>query len=101
MNQEFNFKKAQHSKNLKTKWSYKFQVLNLKLGIALRVSVPSANHPHGQENHTQKYINMVLFTVWWLLIKISELSRRVSSLLEESSCDFEECHMKIVKNPSL
>jgi len=39
------------------------QVLNLKLGITLRVTSHICNHPHGQENHTQKYINMVLITV--------------------------------------
>jgi len=40
------------------------QVLNSKLGITLRVTVTSATIlPHGQENHTQKYINMVLITV--------------------------------------
>jgi len=34
------------------------QVLNFKLGIG-----HICNHPHGQENHTQKYINTVLITV--------------------------------------
>jgi len=37
------------------------EVLNSKLGS---VSIGYiCNHPHSQENHTQKYINMVLITV--------------------------------------
>jgi len=29
------------------------------------------NHPHGQENHTQKYINMVLITFFYFHYKIN------------------------------
>jgi len=67
----FEFKTAQNSKNFLDLMF--IQGLNCKLGITLRVSVTSAtiysatsficNHLHGQENHKQKYIIMVLNTV--------------------------------------
>jgi len=40
------------------------------------------NHPHGQENYTQKYINTILITVQGHIIKVSELLQRFSSLLK-------------------
>jgi len=49
INHEIKFKTAQNSKTLRLNGytSFEFQTRN----------------PHGQENHTQKYINMVLITV--------------------------------------
>jgi len=60
MNQEFKFKIAQNSKNLRLNGhrSFEFQTRN---NITCFGYI--CNHPHGQVNHTQKYINMVLITV--------------------------------------
>jgi len=60
MNQEFKFKTAQNSKNLRLNGhkSFEFQTRNY-----ITCFSHICNHPHGQENHTQKYINMVLITI--------------------------------------
>jgi len=72
----FKFKTAQNSKNLDFFCSsFEFQTRNYVTCFG-RI----CNHPHGQENYTQKYINTVLITVLGHIIKVSELSRRVLSL---------------------
>jgi len=51
---------AQNSKNLRLNGhkSFEFQTRNY-----ITCFGHICNHPHGQENHTQKYINMVLIKV--------------------------------------
>jgi len=60
MNQEFKFKTSQNSKNLRLNdhTSFESQTKNYIpcLGYI-------CNHLHDQDNHTQKYINLVLITV--------------------------------------
>jgi len=72
----FSFQQIRIVKLIKQKLkTYGHTSFEFQTGIILRVSVTSANiltatcfghickHPHGQENHTQKYINMVLIMV--------------------------------------
>jgi len=60
MNQEFKFKTAQNSKNLRhfSRSSFEFQSRNYVTCFS-----HFCNHPHGQKNYTQKCINTVLITV--------------------------------------
>jgi len=57
---EGKFKTAQNSKYLRLNGhrSFEFQTRNYITCFGY-----IRNHPRGQENHTQKYINMVLITV--------------------------------------
>jgi len=56
----FKFKTSQNSKNVRLNGHTSFE--SQTTIITLRVSCFGhiCNHPHGQENHTQKYINMVV-----------------------------------------
>jgi len=60
MNQEFKFKMAQNSKNSRLCYSSSFEFPTRNYITCFGYI---CNHPHGQENSTQKYINTVLITV--------------------------------------
>jgi len=57
INQELKFKTAQNSKNLRLNGhaSFESQTRNY-----ITCFGHNCNHPHGQENYTQKYINVVI-----------------------------------------
>jgi len=57
INQEFKFKMAQNSKNVRLDLMV-IQVLDLKLGIAIRISVTSATILTAKR-YTKKYISVV------------------------------------------